>query len=110
MARWQAPGLPRGEEAALADNPSVGALPVDCVPDVQTPVVVLSAQMGAGKSLGADRHLQAAIDEMLTHPRVAEGDSDSCRAAYGGDGRMRWDRRPAAAGRNRFDVTAGAEP
>lgn len=66
VARWQAPGLPRGEAVALADDPAVGALPPDCLPNDQTPVVVLSSQMGAGKSLGADRHLQAAIDRMLT--------------------------------------------
>lgn len=66
VARWQAPGLPRGEAVALGDEPAIGALQGDCVPNEQTPVVVLSSQMGAGKSLGADRHLQDAIDRMLT--------------------------------------------
>jgi hypothetical protein len=66
VARWQAPGLPRGEAVALADDPAIGALPADCLPNEEAPVVVLSSQMGAGKSLGADRHLQAGIDRMLT--------------------------------------------
>lgn len=70
VARWQAPGLPRGEAVALADNPSRGALPPDCLPSQYAPVVVLSSQMGAGKSLGADRHLQAAIDQVLTDGRA----------------------------------------
>lgn len=66
VRRWQAPGLPRGEAVALADDPAIGALPSDCVPSEQTPVIVVSCQMGAGKSLGAERHLQTAIDRTLT--------------------------------------------
>lgn len=65
VERWQAPGLPRDEALALADDLSVGSLPTDCLPGDQAPVVVLSSEMGAGKSLGAERHLQAAIDRML---------------------------------------------
>jgi hypothetical protein len=66
VRRWQAPGLPRGEAVALADDPTVGVLPADCLPGDETPVIVLSSQMGAGKSLGAERHLQTAIDRILS--------------------------------------------
>jgi hypothetical protein len=66
VARWQGPGLPRGEAVALAHDASLGSLPIDCVPSAESPVVVLSSQMGAGKSLAADRHLQAALDRLLT--------------------------------------------
>lgn len=66
VRRWQAPGLPRGEAVALADDPTVGMLRADCLPGDERPVIVLSSQMGAGKSLGAERHLQSAIDQLLS--------------------------------------------
>lgn len=63
--RWQAPGLPRGEAITLAADPTIGALPEELAPTSEAPVVVLSTEMGAGKSLAADRHLQVAIARLL---------------------------------------------
>lgn len=65
VRRWQAPGLPRGEAVALAGDPSVGAPGASVVPSDSNPVILLSAEMGSGKSLAAERHLQHAIERLL---------------------------------------------
>jgi RNA-binding protein YhbY len=64
VRRWQAPGLPRDEALALADDPAIGAPPGDVLPTTDAPVVVIGSDMGSGKSLAAERHLQAAVADL----------------------------------------------
>ncbi|HEV7772851.1 MAG TPA: hypothetical protein VGO48_06140 [Conexibacter sp.] len=61
VLRWQTPGLGRAEALTMADDPSIGAGPESVLPNAEHPVVVLSGEMGAGKSLCAERHLQRAL-------------------------------------------------
>ena len=62
IARWQAVGLDREEAIAFADDTDVGSLTSEYSPSQDTPVRVLIAELGAGKSLIAERLFQAAID------------------------------------------------
>jgi hypothetical protein len=61
IARWQAAGLSREEAIALADDPLVGAPEPEYLPTPQRPLVVLVADLGAGKSLIGERLFQAAL-------------------------------------------------
>jgi hypothetical protein len=66
VSRWQAAGLPRGEALSLADNPGVGAGADAVLPDVSNRVILLSGEMGSGKSLVAERHLQRGLENLIT--------------------------------------------
>ncbi|HKZ83895.1 MAG TPA: hypothetical protein VJ793_09605 [Anaerolineae bacterium] len=61
IERWQAAGLRRDEAMALAEDPSVGAIDPALQPRTDRPVLLLIGELGAGKSLIAERLLQGAI-------------------------------------------------
>jgi hypothetical protein len=63
VQRWQAVGLPEAEAVAFADDPSVGAPAADLVPTPESPLRVVVGDVGAGKSVLAERALQGAIIE-----------------------------------------------
>lgn len=60
-ARWQAVGLSRAHALALADDPAEGAVGADLLPRPDQPVIFLVAELGAGKSIAAERAHQAAL-------------------------------------------------
>lgn len=61
VTRWLAPGLTSAEAIAFADNTSVGAPPSDILPSSEAPLRIVVADVGAGKSVVAERALQGAI-------------------------------------------------
>lgn len=63
IMRWQAIGLSRAEANALLNNPSVGLLRPEWQPTEERPFVLLLGEMGIGKSLIAERLLQAEIEK-----------------------------------------------
>jgi len=64
VVRWQTPGLTRAEAVDLADDPSIGEGPASVLPDGANRIIVLTGEMGAGKSLCAERHLQRALETL----------------------------------------------
>lgn len=68
--RWQAAGLPRDVAIALADDPEVGAPKPAYRPSPQHPLLVLIAELGAGKSLLAERLFQYAISLADSSPNA----------------------------------------
>ena len=62
IERWQAAGLSRDQAMVLADDPAVGRLSLEYQPSPRRPLLVLVADLGAGKSLIGERLLQTAID------------------------------------------------
>lgn len=65
VVRWQASGLRTSEAFALADDVAIGA-PADSVrPSAERQLVILQGEMGAGKSLTAERMLQSAITNAI---------------------------------------------
>lgn len=65
---WQAAGLSRETARSWADDPSVGAPVDEQCPDRDRPLVILVAELGAGKSLAAERVLQQACTTARTDP------------------------------------------
>ena len=63
ITRWQAIGLSRAEANALLNDPSVGLLRPEWSPTEERPFVLLLGEMGIGKSLIAERLLQAEIEK-----------------------------------------------
>lgn len=61
ILRWTATGLSESEALELADDPSVGALPVSLHPTAAEPLRIVVAEVGAGKSIAAERLLQTAL-------------------------------------------------
>ncbi len=59
--RWQATGVPRMDALDLADDQLVGSPDPHLRPSADRPVIVLVGEIGAGKSLIAERLLQHAI-------------------------------------------------
>ncbi len=98
ISRWEAVGLSEQEAACLADDPSIG-MPGDwfdkCAGKL---VVVLTGDIGAGKSLAAERLFQGAV-------RKAQNDSGSPIPVYLTEGDLR-----AAVGRLRASVEEAARP
>lgn len=89
--RWQAVGLPRVEASALAEDLSIGRVAGALGPDLSRPTVIWTAKIGAGKSIGAEREHQAAVQFALEeagapipvflHARDTMGGlADSCAA------------------------------
>ena len=58
---WEAVGVPSAEASALAGDPSVGSPTPEMRPRPDKQVILLTGEIGAGKSLVAHRLLQAAI-------------------------------------------------
>jgi hypothetical protein len=67
VSRWVAVGLETAEAIAFADDPSVGAPPPDLLPDEQRPLSILVGDVGAGKSVVAERAVQYALVQALGH-------------------------------------------
>src|SRR5581483_2205014 len=65
IARWLAAGADAALAHELADEVSVGAPPAEATPSADRRVVVLSAEVGAGKSLAGERLHQRAIAACL---------------------------------------------
>jgi len=65
VVRWRAAGLPRALAAELASRPDVGAPLPEIVPTPEKPVVLLTGELGAGKSICAERHHQSVIAALL---------------------------------------------
>ena len=63
IMRWQAAGVSRAEAAKLADDPFVGAPGPELQPRGDQQILLLIGEIGAGKSLIAERFLQGAIIE-----------------------------------------------
>lgn len=68
IERWQAAGLSRDVAIALADDPEVGAPKPEYQPTQQRPLLVLVAELGAGKSLIAERLCQSAVSLATSSP------------------------------------------
>ncbi len=66
VQRWRAAGVTRVEALRLTDEPSVGAPPEIVRPTADQPLVVIEGDVGAGKSLTAERLLQEAIAQAFT--------------------------------------------
>ena len=63
ITRWQAVGLSRAEANELLNDPSVGLVRSEWQPTAEKPFVLLLGEMGVGKSLIAERLLQAEIEK-----------------------------------------------
>jgi hypothetical protein len=61
VARWQAAGLSGPEAITFADDLAVGAAPDEVTPTAEHPLSVIVGDVGAGKSVVAERLLQQAI-------------------------------------------------
>lgn len=66
LVRWQAAGLAKSEAIELADNMSIGYPADDIRPSTDRPLVVIVGEMGAGKSLAAERMMQQAIANSIS--------------------------------------------
>lgn len=66
VVRWQAAGLAKSEAIELADDMSVGRPSDDIQPSTDRPLVVIVGEMGAGKSLAAERMMQQAIANSIS--------------------------------------------
>jgi hypothetical protein len=63
VSRWVAVGLDAAEAISFADDPAVGAPPPNVLPDADQPLSILVGDVGAGKSVVAERALQRALLE-----------------------------------------------
>lgn len=63
VSRWVAVGLESAEAIAFADDPVVGAPPERLLPDADQPLSIVVGDVGAGKSVAAERALQLALLE-----------------------------------------------
>jgi hypothetical protein len=67
VSRWVAVGLSTAEAISFADEPSIGSPPPDLLPDDGRPLSILVADIGAGKSVVAERAFQLALLEAREH-------------------------------------------
>lgn len=63
VSRWVAVGLESAEAIAFADDPAVGAPPEGLLPNADQPLSIIVGDVGAGKSVAAERALQLALLE-----------------------------------------------
>ena len=68
--RWQSIGLPVAEARALAQNRTVGDVPVGLLPTSTDPVVIWTAPLGSGKSIAAERAHQRDLDAAAADPEA----------------------------------------
>lgn len=61
LARWQAAGVPRDVAFHMLEETRVGSAPPELLPTRRHPISLLTGDFGMGKSLAAERALQAAI-------------------------------------------------
>ena len=61
ISRWQAAGVPRGIALQMLGQTDVGSAPMALLPRRDRPISLLTGDFGIGKSLAAERALQAAI-------------------------------------------------
>ena len=61
IARWQAAGVPRDIALQMLEQTHVGSAPPELLPTRSHPISLLTGDFGIGKSLAAERALQAAI-------------------------------------------------
>ena len=61
ISRWQAAGVPRDIALQMLEQTDIGSAPPDLLPKHSHPVSLLTGDFGIGKSLAAERALQAAI-------------------------------------------------
>ena len=61
IARWQAAGVPRDVAFRMLEETRVGSAPLELLPTSRYPISLLTGDFGMGKSLAAERALQAAI-------------------------------------------------
>lgn len=61
IARWQAAGVPRDLAFQMLEETQVGSAPPELLPTRRHPISLLTGDFGMGKSLAAERALQAAI-------------------------------------------------
>jgi hypothetical protein len=61
VSRWVAVGLETAEAISFADDPSIGSPPQDVLPDEHSPLSILVGDVGAGKSVLAERAFQLAL-------------------------------------------------
>ena len=61
IARWQAAGVPRDIARLMLGQTDIGSAPTDLLPKRGDPISLLTGDFGTGKSLAAERALQAAI-------------------------------------------------
>ena len=61
IARWQAAGVPRDIALQMLEQTHVGSAPPELLPTRDHPLSLLTGDFGIGKSLAAERALQAAI-------------------------------------------------
>ena len=61
IARWQAAGVPRDVAFQMLEETRVGSAPPELLPTRRHPISLLTGDFGMGKSLAAERALQAAI-------------------------------------------------
>jgi hypothetical protein len=59
--RWRAAGLSKAEALAFANDPSIGEPQDELLPTADEPVRIVVADVGAGKSVFAERAFQASI-------------------------------------------------
>ena len=61
ISRWQAAGVPRDVAFQMLEETRVGSAPPELLPTRRHPISLLTGDFGIGKSLAAERALQAAI-------------------------------------------------
>ena len=61
ISRWQAAGVPRDTALQMLAQTDVGSAPPELLPTHRHPISLLTGDFGIGKSLAAERALQAAI-------------------------------------------------
>ena len=61
ISRWQAAGVPRDLARQMLGQTDIGGAPPDLLPKRGRPISLLTGDFGIGKSLAAERALQAAI-------------------------------------------------
>ncbi|HVC94726.1 MAG TPA: hypothetical protein VND64_13585 [Pirellulales bacterium] len=61
VARWQAAGLSREIAISLSENEAVGGLPDEAIPNEKSPLRLVVAPLGAGKSLAAERFFESCV-------------------------------------------------
>ena len=61
ISRWQAAGVPRDVAFQMVEETRVGSAPPELLPTRRHPISLLTGDFGIGKSLAAERALQAAI-------------------------------------------------
>jgi hypothetical protein len=63
VSRWVAVGLDAAEAISFADDPTIGAPSPNVLPDADRPLSILVGDVGAGKSVVAERVVQGALRE-----------------------------------------------